>query len=347
MDYYEELGIQPEATIGEIREAYKLAARLVHPDTQRDPRLKNLAECQMKRLSDVMAVLVNPEERARYDAGLARGMRAGRQGLPVPASGRELLQSAMQQWFWVLLVSMTVGTGVWYALAGGADAAAGASRVESAQVPERPVAAQGERPAVTKRPGRIARTTDKGKAEPTARARETLAEEPEANLRRTPPILMTPGLASILVRKPEPEAAPAEQNARPAEAVRSGGGPRYAGEWLYAADAREEDHAGAYPARYVELRLRETGGTLVGDYRAVHRMLDKAISPEVTFRVSGESPQGTTGKLEWESGAGARGELELTLKSSDELRVRWWTTQFGKQEALSSGMAVLMRLKTR
>ena len=55
MDYYEELGIHPDATIGEIREAYKLAARLVHPDTQLDPRLKNLAECQMKRLSDVMA----------------------------------------------------------------------------------------------------------------------------------------------------------------------------------------------------------------------------------------------------------------------------------------------------
>jgi hypothetical protein len=154
-------------------------------------------------------------------------------------------------------------------------------------------------------------------------------------------------LAPILARKVEPEAAPAEQNARPADAVRSGDGPRYAGEWLYAADAREEDHAGAYPARYVELRLRETGRTLAGDYRAVHRMLDKAISPEVTFRVSGESPQGTTGKLEWESSAGAKGELELTLKSPDELRVRWWTTQFGKQEALSSGMAVLMRLKTR
>ena len=78
MDYYEELGIHRDATIGEIREAYKLAVRLVHPDTQLDPRLKNLAECQMKRLSEVMAVLVNPGERARYDAGLAYGTRSGR-----------------------------------------------------------------------------------------------------------------------------------------------------------------------------------------------------------------------------------------------------------------------------
>jgi DnaJ domain len=347
MDYYEELGIHPDATIGEIREAYKLAVRLVHPDTQLDPRLKNLAECQMKRLSDVMAVLVNPAERARYDAGLVTGTRSGRRALPAPSSGRELLQTAMGQWFWVLLVSMTVGTGVWYALAGGGEAAAVSAPVESPRAPSRPVATQDERPAAKKRPERIARKTDAGKADPAPQVGEMLPEEPQANVRGTPPVTLTPALTPILVTKAEPGAVPAEQNARQAEAVRNGDGSRYAGEWLYAADAREEDRAGTYPARYVELRLRETGQTLAGDYRAVHRMLDKAISAEVAFRVSGESPQGTTGKLEWESRAGAKGELELTLKSPDELRVRWWTTQFGKQEALSSGMAVLMRLKTR
>ena len=89
--------------------------------------------------------------------------------------------------------------------------------------------------------------------------------------------------------------------------MRSGDGP-LCGEWLYAGDTREDDRAGTYPARYVELRLRETGRTLAGDYRAVHRLPDKAISPEVAFRVSG-SRQGTTGKLEWESRAGAKGEL--------------------------------------
>jgi len=77
MDYYEELGIHPDATTLEIREAYKLAVRLVHPDTQLDPRLKKMAECQMKRLSDVMAVLVNPQERARYDARRERGAPPG------------------------------------------------------------------------------------------------------------------------------------------------------------------------------------------------------------------------------------------------------------------------------
>ena len=38
--------------------------------------------------------------------------------------------------------------------------------------------------------------------------------------------------------------------------------------------------------------------------------------------------------------------MELALQSPDQLQVKWWTTQFGRQETLSSGMAVLTRLKT-
>jgi hypothetical protein len=344
MDYYEELGIHPDATAGEIREAYRLAVRLVHPDKQQDPRLKKLAECQMKRLSDVMAVLVNPRERARYDAGLARGTRPERVVLVATASRPELLQSAVRNWFWVLLGSMAMGTGVWYAMAGAAEAPAGIAPVESAPAAAKPAVAQGERATVRKRPEKIAETTDPGRMGPTLPERETPREEPQPSV--TAPITVTPAWTPILVAKPEAGAAPLEQNAPPSGAVRNGEGPRFAGEWLFAAAAQGEERAGTYQARYVELRLREAGGTLAGYYRAVHRMLGKAISPEVTFRVSGESPQGTTGKLGWESSGGAKGELELTLRSPDQLQVTWWTTQFGKQEALSSGMAVLMRLKT-
>lgn len=50
--------------------------------------------------------------------------------------------------------------------------------------------------------------------------------------------------------------------------------------------------------------------------------------------------------LGWESSAGAKAELELTPQSPNQLQLKWWTTQFGRQEALSSAMAVLMRLKT-
>jgi len=40
MNYYEELGIRQDAALEEIRQAYKLLARLLHPDAQPDARLK-------------------------------------------------------------------------------------------------------------------------------------------------------------------------------------------------------------------------------------------------------------------------------------------------------------------
>ena len=90
MNYYEELGIRRNATTAEVREAYKLAARLLHPDMQQDQRLKDLAECQMRRLSGVLAMLVNPRERARYDAGLANEARLEQLPLPAVEGGSKL-----------------------------------------------------------------------------------------------------------------------------------------------------------------------------------------------------------------------------------------------------------------
>ena len=113
MNYYEELGIARSATTAEVREAYKLAARLLHPDMQQDRRLKDLAECQMRRLSGVLAMLVNPRERARYDAGLANEFGLEPFAPPAAEGGSQLWQSAARHWFWVLLGSMIVGMGVW------------------------------------------------------------------------------------------------------------------------------------------------------------------------------------------------------------------------------------------
>ena len=345
MNHYEELGIHRDATSEEIRDAYKLAARLLHPDVQRDPRLKDLAECQMKRLSDVLAVLMDPQARARYDATLEKGVRVGLLAPLALASRTELLQTVVRHWFWVLLGSVT---GVWYGLARSTDAPPRFGAVESAR-PTGPVATQsGPAPAPAPasahnpRP-KAAEAISVRSDERTPPLKDATAEEPE------------PGASS-------PAAAPAEAPARPLELApavvpmvtettpaavpRSGGESRFAGEWLYSADSREEDRSGVYPASYVEFRLREENGNLVGDYRARHRVLDKAISSEVAFQAGGALPSGNTGKLDWESTTGAKGELELTLRSPNQLQVRWWTTQFGRQEALSSGMAVLVRLKT-
>ena len=67
MNHYEELGIRQDASVEEIRQAYKQLARILHPDGQPDPALRAMSEIQMKRLNEIVAILVNPWQRIEYD----------------------------------------------------------------------------------------------------------------------------------------------------------------------------------------------------------------------------------------------------------------------------------------
>jgi cytoskeletal protein RodZ len=67
MDYYEELGIAPNATEEDIRRAYRRMTKLLHPDQHTDEGVKQLAEVQMRRLNSIVAVLLDPAARQEYD----------------------------------------------------------------------------------------------------------------------------------------------------------------------------------------------------------------------------------------------------------------------------------------
>jgi hypothetical protein len=73
MNYYEELGIRPDADEEEIRKAHRRLVKLMHPDQHRDAGLKALAETQMRRLNSIVATLLDPEERQEYDEQLRGG----------------------------------------------------------------------------------------------------------------------------------------------------------------------------------------------------------------------------------------------------------------------------------
>jgi hypothetical protein len=70
MNYYEELGLTPDATPEEIRQAHRKLTKLLHPDQQTDEALRRLAEAQMRRLNSIVDVLSDGDSRKQYDKGV-------------------------------------------------------------------------------------------------------------------------------------------------------------------------------------------------------------------------------------------------------------------------------------
>ncbi|MFO7957244.1 MAG: molecular chaperone DnaJ [Candidatus Brocadiia bacterium] len=74
-DYYNVLGVSPDASQEEIRKAYRKLAKEHHPD--RHGGSKD-AEEKFKKISDAYSVLGDPEKRKQYDQLRRAGMRGGR-----------------------------------------------------------------------------------------------------------------------------------------------------------------------------------------------------------------------------------------------------------------------------
>ncbi|GAB4420192.1 MAG: DnaJ C-terminal domain-containing protein [Bacteroidia bacterium] len=81
-DYYSVLGVSPQATAEEIRQAYKKLAVRHHPDKNPGDQA---AEQRFKEISEAKEVLLDPDNRQKYDALSQRlaSMRSRPQG-PVP-----------------------------------------------------------------------------------------------------------------------------------------------------------------------------------------------------------------------------------------------------------------------
>jgi hypothetical protein len=102
-----------------------------------------------------------------------------------------------------------------------------------------------------------------------------------------------------------------------------------------------------YPPEFIEFFLSEEQGVLSGKYWARYRIPDRAVSPEVQFRVNGASQKGDITTIKWASDDGANGQMRIELHDSNSMAVTWWTTTLGRQTALTSGTAVLVRQQAR
>jgi hypothetical protein len=351
MNYYEELGVRHDATIEDIRQAYKLTARLLHPDRQLDPRLKQIADRQMKRLGGIVDLLTDPETRAHYDDVLLMGNRPDAitrmHAIPPPAAERwqgdtNVAALAGRYWFWVVSAAFVVILGAW-SFVQPVPAVPGAEwRGETAA----PRDFDSQHPPARTARGALDRGSDRRPSAPAGRfpfAERTRApgSAPEPHPTSVPEV--DPPVVFAL---PQPAHVPElAALSLPASLPPLRKEASFAGRWLYSPRPGEDPaERGVYPATYIELLLVEHGADLAGDYHAVYKVYDQTVSPDIAFQIHGSADSATSAKFAWATSTDtARGRAEMTLRSPNILHVSWWTTAFGRQNTLGSGAGLLIR----
>ena len=314
--YYEEIGVAPGASPEEIRNAFRALVRLFHPDQQTDPQLKEIAEKQMRKLNRVYAVLSDPERRRRYDETLDGGYLPAVVVSPVFRSG---LRQFMGRTAPFVAIILGAGLLIWLTPE---------SITESTPGPRSFAHDQINNPAAS--PSVFA--TDQGSLIATLRSDlRAVTLERSAAIRE---------LGRLRGTASEPRSVLESGSAAGNPSILS-----LTGVWFYAksAQAQDSDSQALNQPENIEATISEQDGKIYGRYRARFPVADKSVSPDLTFAFAGPSGSGPQFTFPWTSAAGAKGELDLKVISSNSLRIDWHATEAGPQQGPDAGSAILTR----
>lgn len=370
MTYYEEFGLTASASPDEIRKAHRTVSRLLHPDQQTEDPLRQAAELQMRRLNAIVDILLDPQQRRRYDDSL----RARRRD-PLPLSNPPPRPDPRAPFSVLDLIGIVVAAiivtlvAIWF-FAGdfvhwrGQSEIAVAARVLPAST--RAALSRDSKKVVQSAPGDV--------PQPSPQLPQLTPPAPP-----TPPPELTPRIA-VLPRQDHSPAfskPPSETqiglgpdpfqlgplantppglalSMPPAEATITADTPppaatSFIGFWLLPSSGRAQASSSRVrqAPQYIQVSLhRGVNDTIYGQYSARYEVPDRPISPEVAFTFQGPVA-GNSAAFDWDATDGSSGAVELKLLNPQSMQVTWHVAKFGTRIGIAGGAAVVIRTQTR
>jgi curved DNA-binding protein CbpA len=347
--YYEELGVENTASADEVRDAFRILVRLLHPDQQSDPQLREMAERQMRKLNRIYSVLSDVSRRNAYDQSLNNP-----RGAPIIVfSGSDgALKKLLARGGAVAAVVLGIFLLIWFAATGnnsevrgqearGVSAGRAGDNFDSDagdqifRLRDQLRTAETERDSALEQLGRLGRK----QTDQTSPAKVQTAKSPETTeLAATTAMTELPGATGKLPASPPGALTPPAANETAVAAA------QFAGLWVYSKTAGSASPGGKsqYPPEFIEVTVTERNGALHGQYHSRYQVLDHAISPDVDFVFNGK-PTGSSLNCAWQGPGGARGRMTLKLLPASNIEIAWNATDLGSQQWLVNGNATLIR----
>ncbi len=336
--YYEELGLDNTASADEIRDAFRALARLLHPDGQTDPQLKEVAERQMRKLNRIYSVLSDPTRRTGYDDSLLTSHNAP---IIVFSGSDGNLKKLLTRLGAAAAIVVGVFLLIWFAIDSNNSAEVrGQDSRNATNTKSSDNNNDGDSGDQVARLRAQVRTLETERNSALAQLARLSGKTPDTSADSTIPKENAPvensAESAAPAKAPAAKASPApEQSITPAT--------QFVGVWVYSKSGTASPGGKSqYPPEFIELTVTEQKGVLHGMYHSRYQVLDHAISPDVDFVFSG-APGGSSLTSAWQGTGGAKGHVMMKILPGGSLDVTWNATELGSQQWLVSGTSTLAR----